>query len=1045
MQCEVCIILCHKSLTKMQQFIFLAVVLPFVLATPVPCDGENLTFCVQTNYTFTDSHCQCTCPAQDECCRTFDSYINILKVANAVIDKLVNVTNLTLLFLCGQHTLSGDSNSTYTQVNLSLLESLTVKGNNSDPGCVVVHNVALAFESVPHLQLQDITIRDVMFTVYPPTLREKALFNIVNCNFIRSNCLIIGSEVTIQDSMIINGTNTAVNLVSSSLRLEGNVTFRGNSGEKGGALALTSTIMNISRNADITFSGNIAKGKGGAIHVNNPTEVLKVFPDSDCFYQLLDYDENVSYSLTFKDNSATFGGSHIFGHSLKSHCTAAKNNQSKIASYKLIKYHNDSLQTVFHFEDPGLSDNPIDSAVAASPARVCVCDENKMPQCLDHSRIFMSNISLYPGELFKMGVAVVGGDFGSTIGTVQLSMVNSNKITHLNNCSEKSHSEMEARSSDCFSVVSAKNCTELQFAIHSNNTSELLSLTALRSNLLRVQDQMNSYKDSIDASINTYETEGIIESDLIFTPVFISVTLIKPCPLGFYFEEHRQACDCYSPMRMAYRNIKCTLKNNTGYLSLSDNNWIGASSLNKQEVVVVSWTCHACDKANLTIQVDVLNATSIDAQCAFNHAGRLCGGCIADYSLAIGSSHCIKCDNDNNLSLLFFFAVAGILVVVFITSVNLTVTQGFINGVIFYANIVWVYESIIFPSHANGILLFLRIFIAWLNLDFGIETCFVMGLDAFWKTLLQYLFPLYIWSIVGVIILAARYSTRLTNFLGSRMVSVLSTLTLLSYMKLLRTVTVSLEYATLDYFNEDKKIHSVKVWLTDGQWEYCKSRHIFVFLAALIIVFLFVPFTLMLLLSRWLREVPCLTRFLPIFDSYFAPIKYKHHYWPGVLLIARAFLYLMKIVLFEHQATFALLITIVLLLTFTSVVYPYRSRIVFLLHCAFLANLIILSGGILYVNDTSIDSSMKGLQPVRAHKITVTAILIAFGEFCVIVILSVVKSIPYTKIRGYFRKAKYRQTLRRKRRTVTSKTTEHESSLVSYTTLRDSIFEELPE
>ena len=1039
MQCEVCIILSHKNLTKMQRFIFLAVVLLFLFLPSY----NNLDIIVQPNGPSTDSHCHCLTRESDSV-HIFDYYIKYLKNANeSEIYGFANGADLNFTFLCGQHTIAVDSTSTYTQVNLSLLQSLTIKGNNSDPGCVVVHNVALAFESVPHLQLQDITIRDVTFIVYPPTLRETAFFNIVNCNFIRSNCLIIGSEVTIQDSMIINGTNTAVNLVSSSLRLEGNVTFMGNSGEKGGALALTSTKMNISRNADITFSGNTAKGKGGAIHVNNPTEVLKVFPDSDCFYQLLDYDENASYSLTFKDNSATFGGSHIFGHSLKSHCTAAKNNQGKIASYELIKYHNDSSQTVFNFENPGLSDNPIDSAVAASPARVCICDKNKTPQCLDHSRIFISNIIVYPGELFKMGVAVVGGDFGSTIGTVQLSMVNSNKITHYLNCSEKSRSEMEARSSDCFSVVSAKNCTELQFAIHSNNTSELLSLTALRSNLLRVQDQMNSYKDSINASINTYETEGVIESALIFTPVFITVTL-KPCPLGFHFEEDRQACDCYSPMRKAYRNIKCTLKNNTGYLSLSDNNWIGDSSINKQEVGV-SQICHACDKANLTVQVDVLNPTSIDAQCAFNHAGRLCGGCRAGYSLAIGSSHCIKCYNDNNLSLLIFFAVAGILVVMFITSVNLTVTQGFINGVIFYANIVWVYESIIFPSHVNGVLLFLETFIAWLNLDFGIETCFVMGLDAFWKTLLQYLFPLYIWSIVGVIILAARYSMRLTKFLGSRMVSVLSTLTLLSYMKLLRTVTVSLEYATLDYFNEDEKIRSVKVWLADGQWDYCKSRHIFVFLAALIIVFLFVPFTLMLLLSRWLRKVPCLTRFLPIFDSYFAPIKFKHQYWPGVLLIARAFLYLMKIVLFEHQATFALLITIVLLLSFTSVVYPYRSRIVFLLHCAFLANLIILSGGILYVNDTSTDSSMKGLQPVRAHNITVTAILIAFGEFCVIVILSVVKSIPYTKIHSYLRKAKYRQTLRRKGRTVTSKTTGYESSLVSYTTLRDSILEELPE
>jgi len=32
-----------------------------------------------------------------------------------------------------------------------------------------------------------------------------------------------------------------------------------------------------------------------------------------------------------------------------------------------------------------------------------------------------------------------------------------------------------------------------------------------------------------------------------------------------------------------------------------------------------------------------------DAQCEFNHAGRLCGGCKENYSLALGSSHYICC------------------------------------------------------------------------------------------------------------------------------------------------------------------------------------------------------------------------------------------------------------------------------------------------------------------------------------------------------------------------------------------------------------------
>ena len=66
----------------------------------------------------------------------------------------------------------------------------------------------------------------------------------------------------------------------------------------------------------------------------------------------------------------------------------------------------------------------------------------------------------------------------------------------------------------------------------------------------------------------------------------------------------------------------------------------------------------------------------------------------------------------------------------------------------------------------------------WVNLDFGIKTCFVEGLTGFWKTWLQFIFPFYIWAIAGVIIVAARYSTRLANILTNKAVPILNTLRL---------------------------------------------------------------------------------------------------------------------------------------------------------------------------------------------------------------------------------------------------------------------------
>jgi len=37
------------------------------------------------------------------------------------------------------------------------------------------------------------------------------------------------------------------------------------------------------------------------------------------------------------------------------------------------------------------------------------------------------------------------------------------------------------------------------------------------------------------------------------------------------------------------------------------------------------------------------------------------------------------------------------------------------------------------------------VFIAWLNLDIGIETCFYDEMTAYSKTWLQFVFPVYIW------------------------------------------------------------------------------------------------------------------------------------------------------------------------------------------------------------------------------------------------------------------------------------------------------------
>ena len=297
----------------------------------------------------------------------------------------------------------------------------------------------------------------------------------------------------------------------------------------------------------------------------------------------------------------------------------------------------------------------------------------------------------------------------------------------------------------------------------------------------------------------------------------------------------------------------------------------------------------------------------------------------------------------------------------FITALNLTVTQKVVNGLIFYANVIWIYQNIFFPKglETNPVMVFLKTFIAWINLDFGIETCFAQNLTAFWKLWLQFVFPFYIWFIVGLIIMAARYSTRITRFLPrNRTIPVLATVLLLSYIKLVGITSSALKFSfILEYpndTNENPKPAVTAVWSVDGNLDYCGHSHILLFLAGLAtLLFMWLPYTLMLLLMQWLRKVShlrCLTwieRFVPISDAYSAPLKHKHQYWFGILLLVRGVFLVIATSAFGIPPAINLLVLLVftvVLLFYMNIMHVYTNTRVLLLNSSFILNLIFLSG-----------------------------------------------------------------------------------------------------
>ena len=161
----------------------------------------------------------------------------------------------------------------------------------------------------------------------------------------------------------------------------------------------------------------------------------------------------------------------------------------------------------------------------------------------------------------------------------------------------------------------------------------------------------------------------------------------------------------------------------------------------------------------------------------------------------------MKCP-DTYLALLLVFPVTGSALVFFIKVRDLTVSQGTLNGLIFYVNIAKANEHLLLTNEYTTPL---TLFIAWLNLDLGIETCFFNGLTAYMKTWLQFVFPLYVWSIAGLIIVLAKHSGREVKMMGSNSVPVLATLFLLSYAKLFRTIITALSFSVLRTAQGDRQ------------------------------------------------------------------------------------------------------------------------------------------------------------------------------------------------------------------------------------------------
>ena len=468
--------------------------------------------------------------------------------------------------------------------------------------------------------------------------------------------------------------------------------------------------------------------------------------------------------------------------------------------------------------------------------------------------------------------------------------------------------------------------------------------------ILQIQPIENS-----NATTGLYNTSALKCTKILFEPKYEAYTInvymksghkllnisFSCCPLGFQTLNHTIPCECEEWIKQLHVGSAVTCDAKTKMITRKGDAWIG----NISESLIVRKICpfDYCNTAKVSFSL-----TDPDPQCALNRSGILCGRCQEGYSLALGSNNCIQCPQFSYLALIIPFAAAGFGLVALLMVLNLTVSIGTINGLIFYASIVKISErnGIFFP---NGPIPVLSQFIAWLNLDLGIETCFYPGMTAYAKVWLQFVFPLYIWFIIATIIVLCRYSTWLSNKIGGNVVQVLATLILLSFTKIFRTFVPAISWIHLQLENTNSTITR---WYVDGNVDYYSPNHYFLLAAAVLFLLLAIPYTLALLfdplIEKYFTKIGPIrkqwNKLKPFIDAYHGPYKDNCWFWTGLLLLVRMTFTLASL----HLDTFG---TLIFITTSTTVLFSlmaisegiYQKRYLNVLECLSYLNLGLLS------------------------------------------------------------------------------------------------------
>jgi hypothetical protein len=396
----------------------------------------------------------------------------------------------------------------------------------------------------------------------------------------------------------------------------------------------------------------------------------------------------------------------------------------------------------------------------------------------------------------------------------------------------------------------------------------------------------------------------IITSDEAQVELSINVTFVN-CSLGFFYDNESHSCACL--IENDIDDVRCE---NDGSITSLSGPWIGFIDGH-------GFATARCEFDYCREDVTRIYLNDSDSQCENNRAGILCGRCKDGFSRVLGTPNCRECEN-YSLVIIIAFAILGIVLVVMVALFNITITDGYINGPIFYCNIISLYlNSTILPIKVQKS----RFVINAVNLHWGIESCFYDGMTDLHLSVLCLLFPFYLQAILLMITAISKYchNRHFAKLLSKvNITHVFATLLLLSYTSIFRACIDILSFTNIRVPDGN-----LQLWRIDPNEPYLHGLHLFEFFVALVLMVILLPLPF-LLISTVSFRLPYVSRLKPLIDAFVAPLANGKHGWVGFRIFCRIYFFLL-ILMEEKRRNITICVFMFLLTVLGAYTKPFKT------------------------------------------------------------------------------------------------------------------------